>query len=158
MNTFVRDLLYVCLLLLALGTLLAQVLVPLYARDTAMIYPEVEHLVVPYSIAGIAAIVCAQVALACVWRLLIMVAGGRIFTRDALRWVSAIIAAAGVAALICAATFWHMGWVERIGGPMVAIGLASSVVGGAAFMLLMTVMRSLLDAAIVDRDELAEVI
>ena len=56
-------LLRVALIVLLLGTVLAQVLVPVYASQVGTTHPEVAHLVVPYSAAGILVIACGQVAL-----------------------------------------------------------------------------------------------
>src|SRR5450759_3142942 len=56
-------LLRVALVVLLLGTVLAQVLLPVFASEEGTIFPEVAYLVVPYSVAGILAIACVQVAL-----------------------------------------------------------------------------------------------
>ncbi len=80
MHRFVRSLLRVALVVLLLGTVLAQVLLPVFGSEEGRIYPELAYLVVPYSAAGILAIACGQVALLVVWRLLSLVDGGVIFT------------------------------------------------------------------------------
>jgi hypothetical protein len=136
---------------------LAQVLVPVFASQAAKTFPEVEYLVVPYSVAGILAIACVQVALLVVWRLLSLISGGVIFTRRAQRWVDVIIACAVVATVLCAGPLIHLLAVHG-GGPGIILGLAACVVGGLAFVLLMVVMRGLLESAIADRTELDEVI
>ncbi|WP_062515918.1 DUF2975 domain-containing protein [Demequina gelatinilytica] len=140
------------------GSLLGQVLVVLIAQANGKEAPEVEHLVVPYSIAGIAAILCFQIAVACIWALLTMVESGRIYTARALRWVEAIIWCGGTAAGIVVATAGHLLLFERLGGPGVPLGMMVAMVTGSAFVLLMVVMRGLLATAIADRAELAEVI
>ena len=94
MTTLASRLLRVALVVLLLGTVLAQVLVPVYASQVATTHPEVAYLVVPYSAAAILFIGCGQVALLVVWRLLSLVDGGVIFTRRALRWVDVIIGCA----------------------------------------------------------------
>ena len=90
MNMLASRLLRVALVVLLLGTVLAQVLVPVYASEVGTRFPEVAYLVVPYSVAAILFIGCGQVALLVVWRLLSLVDGGVIFTRRALRWVDVI--------------------------------------------------------------------
>ncbi|WP_062302354.1 DUF2975 domain-containing protein [Demequina subtropica] len=140
------------------GSLLGQVLVVLIAQANGREMPEVEHLVVPYAIAGIAAIVCFQVAVGCIWALLAMVESGRIYSTRALRWVEAIIWCGGTAAGIVVATAGHLLFLERLGGPGVPLGIMVALVTGSAFVLLMVVMRGLLATAIADRAELAEVI
>ena len=158
MNTLASRLLRVALVVLLLGTVLAQVLVPVLASQEARIFPEVEYLAVPYSVALILVIACVQVALLVVWRLLSMVDGGVIFTRGALRWVDVIIACAVVATVLCAGPLIHLLFVVDAGGPLVALGLPATLAGGLAFVLLMIVMRGLLESAIADRTELDEVI
>ena len=158
MHMFARQLLRVALVVLLLGTVLAQVLLPVFASEEGRIYLELAYLVVPYSVAGILAIACVQVALLVVWRLLSMVDGGVIFARRALRWVDVIIACAVVATVLSAGVLFHMlGFVPGGGGPM-AYYLAVCIAGGLAFVLLVIVMRGLLVSAIADRTELDEVI
>lgn len=141
-----------------LGALLVQVLVPIQADLMGREFPEVAHLVVPYSVAAILAIVCVQLALVAVWRLLFMVASGRILSAGALAWVDAIVVSAAVWTGLSAAVFVHLIFIVQVGGPGAFLGLAACVVVGAAVALLMVVVRGLLKGAISDRGELAEVI
>lgn len=158
MNRLASRLLRVALVVLLLGSVFAQVLVPVYASQVATTFPEVAYLVVPYSVAAILFIACGQVALLVVWRLLSMIGGGVIFTRRALRWVDVIIACGAVATVLSAVVWIHMrAFVPGSGGPM-SLYLAACVVAGLAFVLLMVVMRGLLESAIADRTELDEVI
>ena len=158
MNKLASRLLRVALLVLLLGSVLAQVLVPVYASQVGTTFPEVDYLVVPYSVAAILFIGCGQVALLVVWRLLSLVDGGVIFTRRAVRWVDVIIACAAVATVLNAGVLIHMlAFVPGGGGPMIFC-LAASIAGGLTFVLLMVVMRGLLLSAIADRAELDEVI
>ena len=158
MNILASRLLRVVLVVLLLGTVLVQVLLPVFASEEGKTFPEVAYLVVPYSVAAILFIGCGQVALLVVWRLLSMVNGGVIFTRRALRWVDVITACAAVATALTAGVLIHMlDFVPGGGGPMVYY-LGACVAGGLAFVLLMVVMRSLLESAIADRTELDEVI
>jgi hypothetical protein len=158
MNRLARRLLRVALVFLLLGTVLAQVLVPVSASQAGATIPEVAYLVVPYSVAAILFIACVQVALLVVWRLLSLVDGGVIFTRRALRWVDVITACAVVATVLSVGVLVHMiGFVPGGGGPTIYF-MAACVVSGLAFVLLMVVMRGLLESAIADRAELDEVI
>lgn len=157
MNILAIRLLRVALVVLLLGTVLAQVLVPVFASEEGRIYPELAYLVIPYSVAGILAIASGQVALLVVWRLLSMVNGGVIFTRRALRWVDLITACAAVATVLFAGPIIHLLFFVGVGGPLI-LWLAASLAGGLAFVLLMVVMRGLLESAIADRSELDEVI
>ena len=158
MTLLASRLLRVALVVLLLGTVLVQVLLPVVASQEARIFPEVAYLVVPYSVAAILFIACVQVALLVVWRLLSLVDSGVIFTRRALRWVDVIIACAVVATVLSAAVLVHMlRFVPGGGGPTIYFMLAC-IAGGLAFVLLMIVMRGLLESAIADRTELDEVI
>ena len=113
-------LLRVALVVLLLGSVLAQVLVPVFASQVGTSFPEVAYLVVPYSVAAILFIGCGQVALLVVWRLLSLVSGGVIFTRRALRWVDVITACAAVATVLSAGVLVHLlGFVPGGGGPTV---------------------------------------
>jgi Protein of unknown function (DUF2975) len=141
-------LLRVALVVLLLGSVFAQVLVPVQATMTGTAFPEVEYLVVPYSVAAILFIVCVQMALLVVWRLLSLVDSGGIFTRSALRWVDVIIGLAVVATVLSAGVLVHMvSFVPGNGGPTVYF-MVACITGGLAFVLLMLVMRGLLESAI----------
>ena len=158
MSKLVIRLLRIALVVLLLGSVLGQVLVPVFASEAARAFPEVGYLVVPYSVAGILVIACGQVALLVVWRLLSMISGGVIFTRRALRWVDVIIACAVVATVLSVGVLVHMlGFVPGGGGPTIYF-MAACVAGGLAFVLLLVVMRGPLASAIADRTELDEVI
>ena len=158
MTVLASRLLRVVLVVLLLGTVLAQVLLPVFGSEEGRIYPELAYLVVPYSAAGILAIACGQVALLVVWRLLSLVDGGVIFTRRALRWVDVIAACAAVATVMCAGPLIHLLFFVGVGGPGVVLMLAACLAVGLAFVLLMVVMRGLLESAIADRTELDETI
>ena len=148
MTMLASRLLRVVLVVLLLGTVLAQVLVPVAASQYGTTVPEVAYLVVPYSVAAILFIACVQVALLVVWRLLSLVDGGVIFTRRALRWVDAIIACAVVATVLSAGVLVHMlRFVPGGGGPTIYFMIAC-IAGGMAFVLLMIVARGLLESAI----------
>ena len=157
MTRLASRLLRVALVVLLLGTVLAQVLLPVFGSEEARIYPELAHLVAPYSMAGILAIACVQVALLVVWRLLSLVNSGVIFTRRALRWVNVITACVAVATVLCAGVMIHLLFFVGVGGPFI-LWLPPCLAGGLALVLLMIVMRGLLESAIADRTELDEVI
>ncbi len=157
MSRLAIRLLRVVLVVLLLGSVLGQVLVPVFAAQSAMTFPEVGYLVVPYSVAGILVIACGQVALLVVWRLLSMISSGVIFTRRAVRSVDIITACGAVATVLNTGVWIHLLSVHG-GGPGIILWLVASVAGGVAFVLLMIVMRGLLEAAIADRTELDEVI
>jgi Protein of unknown function (DUF2975) len=148
----------VALLVLLLASVLAQVLVPVYASQVGARFPEVAHLVVPYALAAILFIGCGQVALLAVWRLLSLVDGGTIFTRQAVRWVDVIVTCGAIATIMAVTVLVHMlGFVPGGGGPTMYY-LGGCIAAGLAFVLLMVVIRGVLLAAVADRAELDEVI
>lgn len=159
MNTLVIWLLRFAIVVLLLGSVLAQVIVPVLASRSGEDVPEVAHLVIPYSVAAILFIGCAQVKLLALWRLLSLVKGGVIFTRHALRWVDVIIVAASVATLLTAGVLFQMLFFFIPGGAgPVVLWLSAVIFAGVLFVLLMAVMRGLLVAAVADRTELDGVI
>lgn len=158
MNRLLVSSLRVALVVLAGLLLLGQVVVPVVASETAGDFPEVAHLVVPYSVVAILALLALQVALVGVWRLLSLAAQDEVFTEPAGGWTTLVAGCVAVATALACGTFAHLLLVERVGGPSIAIGFAVSLVGGSAAVLVLVVLRALLGAATADRRELAEVI
>lgn len=146
------------LVILFLGVLLAQVLTPMVAAEAGRQFPEVAHLVVPYSVAAIVALVFVQVAIVAVARLAGLSAGGRVFAPRSLRWVDVVIGCAVAVAVLSAGVWVHLVLIEATGGPGAMLAILFATVGAAGVALLMVVMRGLLAAAIADRAELAQVI
>lgn len=146
---------------LLLGTLGAQLLVPVFAGDIASQMPEVRHVVVPYVIAGILGIACAQVVLVVVWRMLGFVADDTIFASravSALRHVDVVIGAFSVGTVLTGFVVIVMFFVPDAASPgelLAALGIGAV---GVSLILLMIVMRGLLASAARDRAELAEVV
>ncbi len=158
MNVIAVRLLRVALLVLLLGSVLAQVLVPAFGNAEEAVFPELAYLVVPYSVAGILVIACGQVTLLVVWRLLSLIESGAIFTRRALRWVDVITACGAVATVLSAGALLHLIAVVGAHNATLTLMLAGVLAGGLAFVLLMVVMRGLLESAIADRTELDAVV
>jgi hypothetical protein len=143
-------LLRVVLIVLLLGTALAQVLVRMLASQQATMVPEVAYLEVPYSVAAILCIGCVQVALLAIWRLLALVDGEAIFTHRAVRWIDVMVACAAVATILSAGVLVHMlGFVPGGGGPMI-YPVAAAATGALASALLIVVVRGVLGSAITD--------
>lgn len=143
------------LILIALGALGGQIVIVVVIA-THIAGPEVLVLAVAYSVLGVAAIACVQVALVALWVLLSKVRRGAIFDERAFRWVDVISVAGLIAAVLVAALCAHAGEIDDAPG-LVLIGLGVGI-GGVAFALLMVVMRGLLRNATVLRRELDEVV
>jgi hypothetical protein len=142
------------LVLLAIGCLGAQVVIVFVVAT----HPEADltDRAVAYALLGVGAIACVEVALVALWVLLSMVRRDAIFDERAFRWVDAITVAGLVAAVLVAALCAHVGELDDAPG-LVLIG-GGVAVGGAAFALLMIVMRGLLRSATAFRRELDEVV
>lgn len=158
MNKTMIGFLRLFLVLVVAAGLLAQILIPIAASELGEQYWEVAPLVLPYSIAGIIAVLCFQIAVVAIWRLLTFTARGEVFSEASRTWVNAIIGTGTVIAVIGAGAGAHLGFGAQIGGPLVGLLFLGSVIGGVTFVLLMTVMRGLLDTATANRDELTVVI
>jgi len=142
------------LVLIALGALGTQIVIILVIAT----HPESDlaDRAVAYTMLGIAAIACVEVGLVALWVLLSMVRRGAIFDERAFRWVDVITVAGIVTAVLVAALCAHVGEIDDAPG-LVLIG-GGVAVGGAAFALLMIVMRGLLRSATGFRRELDEVV
>ena len=159
MNRMAAYALMACLVLVFLGTVLCQVLIPYQANLVAADFPEAGSLVVPYSAAAIAFVVCVQISLVMVWLLLGKVVNRSIFTDGALIPVNVIIWCVITATALSAVVLLFMGFgPDYSTGGGAGLFMLACVVGGTALALLMVVMRGLLKAAIEDRTELSEVI
>ncbi|NJD29694.1 MAG: DUF2975 domain-containing protein [Chloroflexi bacterium] len=146
-------LLRVVLIVLLLGSALAQVLLPVVGSHEATIFPEVAYLVFPYSVAGILAIACGQVALLALWRLLSLVDRGGTFGGAALRWLDVITVCAAVATVLSAGVAIHLIFFVGAAHPVTTLALAASLTGGLGFVLLMVIVRGVLESAIANRAE-----
>ena len=147
------------IVLLLLGTLIVQAwIIPVLAGETASVYPEVSYLQVPFTVLAILVVLCFQLGLVCIWRLLSMVARDRIFSTGAFRYVDAIVVALLVATALLGGIDTYLTFVLHANPPLVALLLAGGVVGGAALALLMVVMRGLLQKALRLESDLSEVI
>ena len=149
----------VVLVLLFLGALFAQMwLIPQFSRDVADNVPELAYLAAPYAVLWIAVAVCAQVALVAVWVLLSRIRRGAIFSDRAFFWVDGIIGAGALATALVAGFEFHLLGIVDAGGPPLGILLTGMVLAGAAFVLVMLVMRGLLRQATALQSELEEVV
>jgi hypothetical protein len=119
-------------------------------------HPEDADLRWPLTVYAGVLILCVQVVVVCTWRLLSMVRQDAIFTVDALRWVDIIIVSLATAwTLAAAGSLWAVWGADDPGGPLLLFVI---LLVGAAFGLVVVVMRELLRQATTLRSELAEVI
>ena len=155
MSSAVIHLLRFILMLFALCALAVQGLI-VVGLATQLDPKAPRMLLTIYGTGVIVAVASMQVAMVAVWVLLSMVRRDDIFDPRAFRWVSVITAAGPAAALPLAAVCMHFGEVDDAPG-LILIG-GGIALAGAAFTLLMLVMRGLLRKATMLRSELAEVV
>ncbi|MGA4948169.1 DUF2975 domain-containing protein [Streptomyces lydicamycinicus] len=140
------------------------VVLPTTAADEVDRFPPYAPFAAPYVTVAIAGIACVQVALVAVWMLLTMVERDAIFTPRAFRWVDTIIGCSLVATLLAIGVTGHLALTD-IPSPsdgmevLGALAAATASVGvGAAFAMLIVIMRSLLHKATELQTEIAEVV
>jgi hypothetical protein len=122
-----------------------------WVRDVAGPAPSAWLLTV-----AILALLCVQTVVVCTWRLLTMVAEGRIFSDESLVWVNTTIGALVSACLLLTGSLLH---VIALGGhPSLAVVLLLVLVAAAVQALLVVVMRALLRQATSFRVELDAVV
>jgi hypothetical protein len=130
--------------------------IPGAAAQTAMQHPEYAHLQLPGILITITFLLCVQLALVCVWRLLSLVRASSIFSPDAFKWVDVILALVIAATLLILISFITL----------TAVGVSSpanvlcilGVILGSGFALLVVVLRGLLRKASQLEQDLAEVV
>ncbi|MBT1182200.1 DUF2975 domain-containing protein [Bifidobacterium sp. CP2] len=160
------------IVLFELVCLWGQYAVVVLSGDIVATYPELAPARWPYAIAGILGILCFEAALIPLWRLLTLARRRDVFSGRAVTWTDAIIvcaAAEGVLVLfvLLYGSLAHAEYYDPAQGVAVDVAMGAAAMSAAcvvallliaAFILLLLVMRSLLKAAIAQRDELAEVI
>ncbi|MFG3350289.1 DUF2975 domain-containing protein [Streptomyces sp. NPDC048018] len=134
--------------LLAGSVLLQVVMMMLLFRETGGGGSDAEGLPrVPVLVIVLLGIACAEVVLACVWRLVTMARCGKVFSRSAFRYVDLVTSAFVGAALL----LWMLGVVLAPGeavapGIVLLIGVIGLAVFGVALIVL--VLRTLLAQAV----------
>lgn len=149
---------------IGLGLFGQFVVIPGAIASEAAYFPPYERIVVPYTIVGILGVACVQVALGAVWMLLDMLRRDVIFSPRAFLWVDVVIGSSLVATLLMAGITTHLlvtdmpfanGNMEAVG----ALGAAFMATAmGAAFAMLIVLMRGLLRKATDLQTEVSEVV
>ncbi|MFT4295256.1 MAG: DUF2975 domain-containing protein [Micropruina sp.] len=142
-----------------LGTLAAQFwFFPTLAGQLAQTYPELDWLRWPLLAVVIVVILGVQVGLVALWVLLSMVESDSVFSPAAFGWVNLIIAVAVVDTVMVLGAYLVLSFGVGANPPGLALLQLALVVCGAAFALLMAVMKGLLRKASRLDAELSEVI
>lgn len=124
--------------------------------------PEAGHVLWPILVVSELGMVCAQVVIVCIWRLLGMVQRDRIFSEASLTWVDVIVGAVLTAWVLVAALAAYLTAViyltPELRDPGIPIALFGIVLIGAVVVLLVVVLRALLRQATALRTDLEGVI
>ena len=154
----------------AIGTLkgLIVVLIALLLVCQAFVVPAVAqqmvershglgYLLVPGIIITVGFLLCVQIALVCVWRLLSLVRASSIFSEDSFTYVDIILGTVAVATVLIFGSFLTLA-VAGVASPSVVILCSLGIVVGSGLTLLIIVMRGLLRKASQLEQDLSEVV
>ena len=133
------------------------VFLPWVSGEMARSLPGEAYMRWPILALAILGLLCVQVAIVCMLRLLGFTQDGRVFTPAAFRWVDGLIAAFIGAAAVCLATIVYQSQTVA-GPPLWMLALFGGVLTGVALALLTWTMRALLAQAITLRTDMEMVI
>ncbi|SEO00372.1 DUF2975 domain-containing protein [Cryobacterium sp. TMT1-3] len=131
--------------------------VPAVAQQMIARSPQLGYLHVPAIIVTVVFLLCVQVALVCVWRLLSLVRASTIFSATAFTYVNIVLALVAVATLLICGSFITLA-VVGVASPSVTVLCLLGIVIGSGLALLVVVMRGLLRQASQLERDLAEVV
>ena len=134
------------------GSVFVQaVMAPLLARDLEALRPEYAYLRVPLLAFFVLGVVCLQVCVVCVWRLVGLVRRGTVFSSAAFLYVDVIIGAIVAAAVLTFGLGVALAPGEAVApGVVLLIGGAGVVASGVA--LIVVVLRMLAQAVARDAE------
>lgn len=153
-RTALTFLLAAMILLLGVAQIVA---LPASAATWARLYPEFAALQAPALVIAVAFILCVQVVLVCIWRLLRLIDGDVPFSAKSFRYIDVIIAAIVIADLLILTALILL-TAAGAGNPSVLLLGSFGVVVGAGLALLVAVLRGLLAQALELQQDLAEVV
>ncbi|MGO2746591.1 DUF2975 domain-containing protein [Microbacterium sp.] len=138
--------------------LVAQIaMIPAVAEMTALQNPDLAFLRVPGIIGGVLFLLLVQIVLLCIWKLLSLVRGDKIFSPHSFRYVDVIIGAMIAAAVLLTASIIVIYAARAVNPGILLLGVLGVVVG-IALALLVVVMRGLLRKALELEQDLSEVV
>ncbi|MEN9620685.1 MAG: hypothetical protein RL499_878 [Actinomycetota bacterium] len=143
--------------LLALLLLCQVAVVPAIAAEMATRIPPLAYLQWPGVVAAANFVLCLQVALVCVWRLLTLAGEGIIFNERAFRFVDVILGAIIVATVVVLGSLVIIANAQAATPSIALLGVLGVVVGS-ILALLVVVLRGLLRQATQLESDLAEVV
>ncbi|XVS66535.1 DUF2975 domain-containing protein [Actinosynnema sp. CA-299493] len=125
-------------------------------RHMAEQSPDLAHLRWPLTAVSVFWVLCVQVVVVSIWKLLTLVEKDRIFSEASLKWVDAIVWAIGAAWVVFQCFFLYVGF--NADDPGVPLVLFLMSVGITVVGLLVVVMRALLRQATTLRSDMEQVI
>ncbi|WP_104130690.1 DUF2975 domain-containing protein [Cryobacterium sp. N21] len=131
--------------------------IPAVAQQMVEKSPPLEYLQVPGIMVTVGFVLCVQVALVCVWRLLSLVRASIIFRENAFRYVNIILGLVALATLLILGSFITLA-VASVASPSVIMLCSLGIVVGSGLALMIVVMRGLLHQASQLERDLAEVV
>lgn len=132
-------------------------IVPVVAAQSAWRFHEIAYLQIPGVVIGILFLLCVQVVLVCVWRLLSLVRKDSIFSERAFPAVDVSLAAVAGATVLVVATLVTLSAAGVQNGSITLLCVLGIVVG-AGLSLLIVVLRGLLRKASQLERDLSEVV
>jgi hypothetical protein len=132
-------------------------IVPVIGASFARSDPDFAALQIPGVVMVDALLLCGQIVLVCVWRLLSLTARDTIFDAAAFRWVDAIVVAVILAIVLIAAGLIVLS-ASGAGSPIIALTGLIGLIAMTGLALVVVVMRGLLRQATALRQEMAEVV
>ena len=145
------------LVLMALLLVCQVAVVPAVAQQMVDRSPQLGYLQVPGIIVTVGFLLCVQVALVCVWRLLSLVRASIIFSDTAFTYVNIVLGLVALATLLIVGSFITLA-IAGAASPSVTILCWLGIVVGSGLSLLVVVMRGLLRQASQLERDLAEVV
>jgi hypothetical protein len=118
--------------------------------------PDLAYLRWPLTAVSVFWVLCVQVVIVAIWKLLTLVKKDRIFSEASLRWVDAIVWAILAAWVVLVVVFLYVGF--NADDPGLPLLLFLTVIGVTVLGLLMVVMRALLRQATTLRTDMEAVI
>ncbi len=154
MTTVLRLLLIAMIALLLVAQVFA---LPPTAAQWAHQFPDLAWLRIPGLVVGTAFIVCVQVVLACLWRMLGFMRSDGPFSSRALAYITVIIVVIVVAAALIGVALALLTAANAANPSIVLLGCFGIVVG-AGLALLVVVLRELLRRELDMQHDLSEVV
>ena len=148
----------ITLVLAFLGCFLMMAILVQLAWETGIGFPEVSHLVLPYSLAAVATVVCIQVLIFAVFMLVRAVKRGEFFSPKTRRWFTVAQVSVIVGPAIEALTWLHTMFFTDASHIVQPLGFLGGVVLGLGLFALVGLAKSIFDHALENESELEGVI